>query len=196
MIFGVQVRRIQNHHPRQPQRWKDLSHSQMGRTSFFHSPSSVHSFSFAILTLAFCGSATAQEGKFDEEGAENVDSKTKSVMLGNKEVKLTVVWPTKCCVVCSLLYSFINLESIPLLANSIRPTLPARSGSGLSLPRTTVTLMRSSLFSISPTKVRGFRYCINFKRGGELINSTLICLLSRFLHGCARLGGGGPALRR
>jgi len=30
------------------------------------------------------------EGKFDEEGAENVDSKTKSVMLGNKEVKLTV----------------------------------------------------------------------------------------------------------
>jgi small GTP-binding protein len=30
------------------------------------------------------------EGKFDEEGPENVDSKTKSVMLGNKEVKLTV----------------------------------------------------------------------------------------------------------
>lgn len=30
------------------------------------------------------------EGKFDEEGPENVDSKTKSVMVGNKEVKLTV----------------------------------------------------------------------------------------------------------
>jgi len=30
------------------------------------------------------------EGKFDEEGPENVDSKTKSVMLGDKEVKLTV----------------------------------------------------------------------------------------------------------
>ena len=48
--------------------------------------------------------ATAQEGKFDEEGAENVDSKTKSVMLGNKEVKFTVVWPTKCCVVLPSLF--------------------------------------------------------------------------------------------
>jgi len=30
------------------------------------------------------------EGKFDEEGPENVDSKTKSVKVGSKEVKLTV----------------------------------------------------------------------------------------------------------
>jgi len=30
------------------------------------------------------------ENKFDEDGPENVDSKTKSVMVGNKEVKLTV----------------------------------------------------------------------------------------------------------
>jgi hypothetical protein len=101
-----------------------------------------------------------------------VDSKTKSVMLGNKEVKLTVVRPTKCCVLASLIiHSFINLESIPLLANSIRPTPPARSGSGLSLPRTTVTLMRSSLFSISPTKVRGFHCCINFETRGESIQT-------------------------
>lgn len=30
------------------------------------------------------------DGKFDEDGPENVDSKTKSIKVGNKEVKLTV----------------------------------------------------------------------------------------------------------
>ncbi len=74
ILSSRKVWRLQNHHSWQSQRWQDFSYFEMGGMCFYLSPSFLACWYISgshwhhMLILFW------QDGKFDEEGPENVDS--------------------------------------------------------------------------------------------------------------------------